>query len=87
MELIAGCRDKEEVAKIRKLVAEFTLLHLSPTASAHGYEFMLLFNKSHGLVIPDALIAATAVTNNLELVSNNVRHFAMIPELRLQRPY
>jgi len=48
---------------------------------------MLLFHKSHGLVIPDALIAATAVTNNLELVSNNVRHFAMIPELRLHRPY
>jgi tRNA(fMet)-specific endonuclease VapC len=63
------------------------LLHLSPASSARAYELMLLFNKSHGMAIPDALIAATAVTNNLELASDNVRHFAMIPDLRLQRPY
>jgi predicted nucleic acid-binding protein len=87
MELVAGCRNKQEVAKIKKLVAEFTLLHLSPASSARAYELMLLFNKSHGMAIPDALIAATAVTNNLEMASDNVRHFAMIPDLRLQRPY
>jgi predicted nucleic acid-binding protein len=87
MELIAGCRNSEEVAKVNKLTAEFTLLQLSSTASAMAHEFMLQFNKSHGLAIPDALIAATAAANNLELISDNVRHFAMIPNLPLQRPY
>ncbi len=87
MELIAGCRNKGEVMKIKALVAEFSLLHLSPLISARAYELMLLFNKSHGLAIPDALIAATAVTNNLELISDNVRHFSMIPDLHLHHPY
>lgn len=87
MELVGGCRNKQEVAEIKKLVAEFSLLHLSPAASAEAYDLMLLFNRSHGLTIPDALIAATAVVNKLELASDNVRHFAMLPDLRLERPY
>jgi len=33
MELIAGCRDKGEAAKIRKLVAEFTLLQFDNVLS------------------------------------------------------
>jgi predicted nucleic acid-binding protein len=87
MELVAGCRNNEETAQIKKLVAEFSLLHLAPAASVTAYKLMLLFNRSHGLTIPDALIAATAVTNDLELASDNARHFAMIPDLRLERPY
>lgn len=87
MELVVGCRNKEEVQKIQKLVGEFTLLHLSPTTSATAYELVLKFGKSHGLAIPDALIAATAVANNLELTSDNVRHFSMISKLVVNHPY
>lgn len=87
MELVGGCRNKGEVAEIKKLVAEFSLLRLSPATSAEAYDLMLLFNRSHGLTIPDALIAATAIVNKLELASDNVRHFAMLPDLRLERLY
>jgi predicted nucleic acid-binding protein len=38
MELIAGCRNKKEVDKTSSLVADFTLIHLSPIAKA--YELM-----------------------------------------------
>jgi predicted nucleic acid-binding protein len=48
---------------------------------------MLAYHKSHGLVIPDAFIAATALVHNLELASDNERHFKMIPELAVKRPY
>lgn len=48
---------------------------------------LLTFSKSHGLTIPDALIAATALTESLELMSDNVRHFNMIPELTVTNPY
>jgi predicted nucleic acid-binding protein len=39
------------------------------------------------LTIPDALIAATAIVQDLELVTDNDRHFKMIPELAVSRPY
>lgn len=48
---------------------------------------MLAYSKSHGLTIPDALIAATAIMQGLELATDNDRHFKMIPELTVKRPY
>jgi predicted nucleic acid-binding protein len=87
MELVVGCRNKEEVQKTQRLIGEFTLLHLSPKTSALAYELIQEFSKSNGLAIPDALIAATALSNNLELASDNVRHFTMIPQLVVNRPY
>jgi tRNA(fMet)-specific endonuclease VapC len=87
MELIAGCRDKTEVEKAKKLVAAFILIHLSPVVSAKAYDLMLTYSKSHGLAIPDALIAATALVQGLELASDNDRHFNMISGLAVKRPY
>jgi len=87
MELIFGCRDKAEVEMIKQLIADFTLLHLTPAESVKAYDLMLSYSKSHHLAIPDALIAATALTHNLELATDNDRHFRMIPDLRVSRPY
>jgi tRNA(fMet)-specific endonuclease VapC len=87
MELIAGCRNKAEVEKAKRLIADFTLLHLSPAESAKAYALVLAYNKSHGLTIPDAFIAATAITQGLELATDNDRHFQMIPKLTAKRPY
>ena len=87
MELIVGCRDKSEVEKAEKLVADFNLVHISPAESTKAYALTLAYSKSHGLVIPDALIAATAITQGFELASDNARHFKMIPDLAVERPY
>ena len=87
MELIAGCRNQPEVKKAQKLIAELNLVHLTPTISTKAYNLMLTYSKSNGLAIPDALIASTAITHRLELASDNTRHFKMIPDLSVKRPY
>jgi predicted nucleic acid-binding protein len=87
MELVAGCRDKTEVQQAAKLVATFALLHIAPAESATAYELMLAYSKSHGLSIPDAFIAATAMTQGLELATDNDRHFRVIRGLSVARPY
>jgi predicted nucleic acid-binding protein len=48
---------------------------------------MQTFTLSHGLEIPDALIAATALELSLPLYTLNDRHFRMIPGLTVLRPY
>jgi predicted nucleic acid-binding protein len=48
---------------------------------------MQRFYLSHGLLIPDALIAATALDYGVTLYTKNVRHFLMIPGLTVVRPY
>lgn len=87
MELIYGCRDKAEVEKAKRLIADYTLLHLSPADSAKAFELMLAYSKSHNLAIPDALIAGTAIVQDLDLATDNDRHFKMISGLRVNRPY
>jgi predicted nucleic acid-binding protein len=45
------------------------------------------FFLSHGLLIADALIAATALELGLTLYTPNVRDFQLIPALKVVRPY
>ena len=87
MEVIAGCRDNREVEKAEKLIADFSLIHVSPVESTEAYALVLAFSKSHGPAIPDAFIAATAVVQGLKLASDNARHFKMIPGLSVEVPY
>lgn len=87
MELVIGCRDKKELNRTLKFLADFVVIDISIPISKRSYQLMLQFNMSHGLVIPDAFIAATALEENLKLVTSNVRHFEMIPGITLKKPY
>jgi predicted nucleic acid-binding protein len=87
MELIIGCRDKKELNRTSKFLADFVVIDISIPISKRALQLMLQFNMSHGLVIPDAFIAATALEENLELVTSNVRHFETIAGITLKKPY
>lgn len=87
MELIIGCRDKGDLNKTLKFLAEYPVIDISIPISRRAHQLILHFSMSHGLVIPDAFIAATALEENLKLVTSNVRHFEMIPGITLQQPY
>ncbi len=87
MELLVGCRDKAELRKAEKQIADFKMIQLTSAMSQQAYTLILTYTKSHGLMIPDALIAATALMESLELMSDKDRHFKMIPNLVVTRPY
>lgn len=87
MELIIGCHDKAEVQRTEKFLADYDVLDVTPLISRKAYELIVRFSKSHGMAIPDALIAATALVENAVLVTSNIRHFSMIEGLRLEKPY
>ena len=87
MELVVGCRNKTEVIQAKQLIAEFPLLQISPAISAQAHDWLLSYSKSHGLLIPDALIAATAFNHAMELATDNVRDFNMLSGLPVMRPY
>jgi predicted nucleic acid-binding protein len=87
MELVAGCSNKTELAQVQQFLQRVTIVPISTAASQVAYQLMESFFLSHGLFIPDALIAATALEHGLILHTKNVRHFRMIPNLRVLRPY
>jgi predicted nucleic acid-binding protein len=87
MELIVGCRNKNEVNKAQNLIAEFSLIQMTPAISRQAYQWLLSYSKSHGLLIPDALIGATAFVEQMELATDNVKDFQMLSDLQIKRPY
>ena len=83
MELLVGCRSKTELRKTERFLQRFQLLRLSESVSDLAVNLLRQYRLSHGLLIPDALIAATAIALNLPLVSKNQRDFRFIEGLKL----
>jgi tRNA(fMet)-specific endonuclease VapC len=71
--------------RLREFFSDFTLLPLTAMIQ-HRYAQLAVHCQRHGLPAAefDLLIAATALTNDLTLVTHNTRHFSQIPGLRLQ---
>ncbi len=86
MELLQGARNKTHHKYVKDFICEFELTILPLTenighrALIYVEEYALLSNTRAG----DAVIAATAVENNMTLVTSNVKHFKAVKELQLK---
>jgi predicted nucleic acid-binding protein len=87
MELVQGCQSAAKPATVQKFLRQVRQLPVTAPISRRAYGFMEAFFLSHGLQIPDALIAATARERGLTLYTKNLRHFQMISGLTVVRPY
>jgi predicted nucleic acid-binding protein len=86
MELMVGARNQREVFEIDRLVTTYTVVPLTDEIGETAYGLVKRFAKSHGLRVFDSLIAATALAEDLVLVTKNQKHFQMITELALKVP-
>jgi predicted nucleic acid-binding protein len=82
-ELFYGARDKQELAKIERHLSFCRCYRLNDSISVLFIELMNRYSLSHKVSIPDMLIAATAINNELELYTLNTKDFKFIPELKL----
>ena len=83
MELIVGCENKQELHTIERFLRRFEILKLNEQISHEAVELLRVYRLSHGLLIADALIAATALAYNLPLVSKNQKDYRFIEQLHL----
>ena len=83
MELVVGCRNKRELAELDIFVSAFQVVSLSQQVSESALSLLKQYRLSHGLLIPDALIGATALALKADLLSKNQRDFRYIPDLNL----
>jgi predicted nucleic acid-binding protein len=86
LELIVGARNKREVTQIDELVAAYSAIPLTTEIGNSSYDLLRKFAKSHGLRVFDSLIAASAIEEDLTLVTRNKKHFQMISNLKLEVP-
>lgn len=86
MELAQGCRDKAELARLKKgLAARHTeIVPITPAISERAAELTDSLALSHGMRLADALIGATAIVNLDTLITANVKHFGAIDGLDIE---
>jgi predicted nucleic acid-binding protein len=83
LELIVGCRNKTELGDLEKFLRRFQILKITDQISDRAVELLKQYFLSHGLLIAEGLIAATALVHNEALITKNQRDFRFITDLNL----
>jgi predicted nucleic acid-binding protein len=83
MELLVGCRNKAEQQQLERFLRPFPILPLNEAITDEAVDLLRQYRLSHGLLIPDALIAATARVNDTPLATRNQRDYRFIAGLQL----
>ena len=86
MELLQNAKNKMQHKIIKDFLKDFNYITFSLTENI-GHRAAIYIEEyglSSGLRVGDALIAATAVENGLQLITANQKHFRVIKELELK---
>lgn len=83
-EVIAGAYDKRSQTAYQKALTRFNIIQFDKQISEHTGILLKTYGLSHGLNIPDALIAATAIKFKIPLLTLNQKDFTFISGLDLE---
>ena len=83
MELYFGALNKRELAKIKSRLQKLEIINLDQKITETAINMIERYAKSHGLHIPDALIAATAICRGMQLLTYNVKDFKFVEGIKL----
>lgn len=84
-ELWAGVRPADE-DDLDIFLGAFHWVSVDEAIARRAGHYMQKYSKSHGLLLPDALIAATAQFLEADMVTLNIKHFPM-KDLKVVSPY
>ena len=83
MELIVGCRNKNELKQLEKFLEDFEIINLNYEITQKAIELLKEYKLSHGLLIADSLIAASAMILDAPLLTKNQKDFRYIKGLKV----
>ena len=86
MELVQGMRNKNELNELRKALRIWNtkIIYINEDISSKAMFYVEKYSLSHSVEIADALIAATAVTNALPLLTGNDKHYNVISDIEIK---
>jgi len=77
-ELYAGVKGDAEQATLERFISLFRVIPVDSEIAKTGGLYKRDFSKSHGVGLADAILAATAESENAELITLNTKHYPMI---------
>ncbi len=86
-ELHVGVREGAEREALDVLLSTFVHIHIDTSLAAQGGLLRRDWEKSHGVGLNDALIAASALQSQRVLITLNAKHYPMLPKALVLVPY
>ena len=86
MELLQGAKNKVHHKYVKDFISEFefSILPFTENIGHRALIYVEEYALSSNMRAGDAVIAATAVENNMMLASSNIKHFKVVNELQLK---
>ena len=86
MELAQGCRDKQELTRIKKGLAmsQTEILPINSAITDRAMQLIDNYALSHGMQLGDALIVATALEHGTTILTCNAKHFSAVDSLNVE---
>ena len=81
-ELYAGVKGDAEESALDSFISLFRVLPVTANVAKTGGLYKRDYNKSHGVGLADAILAATAEAKNANLKTLNVKHYPMLKGLK-----
>ena len=86
VECLQGSKSIREKRIVESYLSRFELNHITFDISTRTIDLIRTYSNTHGLLLADALIAATCLDVNLTLVTYNVNDFHFIQDLKYLKP-
>ena len=86
-ELHAGVREGAEREALAQLISSLDVADLTMETAARGGLLRRDYGRSHGVGLNDSLIAATALEQDLQLLTLNVKHYPALDKQQVKRAY
>lgn len=85
IELLQGARDKNELNKIANDVSRWnvSVLNITERISKRSVALIKQYALSDGLMLADALIAATAIEYDKRILTGNAKHYARLSGVKI----
>jgi predicted nucleic acid-binding protein len=87
MELVQGMKSKEELRLLRKYLRKWTveIIQINEHISTHAMFLVEDYFLSRSLGLSDALIAATSLERQEELLTAHDKHYQFIPNIQIKK--
>ncbi len=86
VECLQGSKSNHEKSIVESYLTRFEINHITINISTRTIDLIRTYSNTHGLLLADALIAATCLEENLALLTYNVNDFRFIQNLRYLKP-
>ena len=86
IELVQGMRNKEELRRFQQTLRQWNTktIFMSEEISAKALFYVEEYFLSHSMELADALIASTATTYGMKLITGNDKHYRIVKELEIE---